>query len=67
MWRFLVFIEFVTVLLLFYVLGFFFGLEAYGIFAPLPRDGTLTPCTGPPGKSLYLSYLAKVKRRVPSF
>ena len=63
---FLVFVEFVTVLLLFYGLGFF-GLEAYGILAPLARDGNLTPCTGPPGKSLYLSYLAKVKRRVPSF
>ena len=53
-------------LLLFFGL-IFFGLEAYGILAPLARNGTLTPCTGPPGKSLYLSYLAKVKRRVPSF
>ena len=57
---FKVFIEFVTVLLLFYVLlFFFFGPKAYGILAPqlgiepVPlalEDEVLT--TGQPGKSL---------------
>ena len=51
----------------------FFGLEAHGILAPLgiePSPPALEGkvlTTGPLGKSLYLSDLAKVKRRVPSF
>ena len=60
MWTiFKVFIEFVTILLLFYVLFFFFGHEVCGILAPQPgiepsptalEDEVLT--TGQPGKSL---------------
>ena len=59
MWTiFKVFIELVTIVLLFYVLGLF-GLEVYGILAPRPgiepalpslEGGVLT--IGPPGKSL---------------
>ena len=57
MWTtFKVFIEFVTLLLLFYVLAF--GCEACGILAPRPGiepappalEGEV-PTTGPPGKS----------------
>ena len=57
---FFVFIEFVTILLLFYVLVFFFfsGHEACGIPAPQPGVEPTLPTlvgevstTGPPGKS----------------
>ena len=59
MWTiFKVFIEFVTILLLFYVLVVF-GREARGILAPHPGVETACPAlegevptTGPPGKSL---------------
>ena len=43
------FIEFVTILLLFYVLGFFFfffGFKAYGISATQPGVEPACPCTG---------------------
>ena len=70
MWTiFKVSIEFVTILLLFYVF-WFFGREACGIPAPRPGiepappalEGEV-PTTGPPGKSqfsilLYLSYFS---------
>ena len=64
MWTILkVFIEFVTVLFLFYVLVFF-GHEACGILAPWPGIEPVPPAlesevwtTGPPGKSLALSTL----------
>ena len=64
MWTiFKVFIEFVTILLLFYVL-FFFGPEACGILAPRPGieptpsalEGEVLTTTRP-GKSLFLKYL----------
>ena len=59
MWTiFKVFIEFVTVLFLFYVWGFF-GCEACEILAPRPGTEPASPAlegeiltTGPPGKSL---------------
>ena len=59
MWTiFELFIEFVTILLLFYVLVFF-GSEACGILAPRPGIEPVPPAlegkvltTGPPGKSL---------------
>ena len=44
---FKVLIEFVTTLLLFYVLGFF-CLEACGILAPRPGIESATPCIGRP-------------------
>ena len=57
---FKVFIEFLTILLLFYVLVY--GPEACGILTPQPRIELSFPAlegrvltTGPPGKSLYLS------------
>ena len=58
MWTiFKVFMEFVTILLLFYVL--FFGLEARGILAPRPGIEPAPPAlegevltTGPPGRPL---------------
>ena len=61
MWTiFKVFIEFVTILLLFYVL--FFGHEACGILAPQPGIKPTAPAlegdvltTGLPGKSPYCS------------
>ena len=61
MWTiFKVFIEFVTILLLFYVFGFF-GHEACGILAPWPGIEPIPPAlegkvlaTGPPGKSCNL-------------
>ena len=62
MWTIIkVFIEFVTTLLLFYVLDF--GYEACGNLSFLTRHQTHTPCilegkvltTGRPGKSLVLS------------
>ena len=61
MWTiFKVFIEFVTILLLFYVLVY--GPEACGILTPQPGIELSLPAlegrvltTGPPGKSLYLS------------
>ena len=59
MWAiFNIFIKLVTILLLFYVLGF--GLKAHEIFAPYPGTEPLPPTledkvliTGPPGKSLF--------------
>lgn len=42
MWRFLVFIEFVTVLLLFYVLVFFWPGGIWDLRSPPAQDGTLT-------------------------
>ena len=66
MWTiFKVFIEFVTILLLFYVL-FFFVFEACGILAPLPGiklrhlalEGEVLT-TGPPGKPQELPFLLK--------
>ena len=62
MWTsFKVFIELVTILLMFYVLVFFFfGHEACGILAPRQGIKPTTPVlegkiltTGPPGKSPY--------------
>ena len=67
--HFYVFIEFVTILLLFYVLGFF-GQEVYVILAPQPgiepalpalEGGVLT--TGPPGKSLTFQLRWSVSKR----
>ena len=63
MWTiFNVFIEFVTILLLFYVFGFFGG-EACGILAPLLGIEPTLPAlegevltTGPPGKSLKIHF-----------
>ena len=59
-----VFIEFVTLLLLFYVLIFFCH-EAYGMLAPRLGIKPATPAlegevlpTGPPGKSLIWEYKA---------
>ena len=64
MWTlFKVFIDSVTILLLFYVLGFFFGLRACGILAPWPGIKSEPPApegevpTGPPGESLSLPSL----------
>ena len=58
---FKVFIEFVTILLLLYVV-WFFGYKACGILAPQPGTEHAPPAlegevltTGPPGKSLILS------------
>ena len=58
MWTiFKIFIEFVTILLLFYL--FFFNLKACGILVPCPRIDPISPAleggfltTGPPGRSL---------------
>ena len=68
MWTILkVFIEFVTILLLFYVLVF--GPEACGILAPRPGiepappalEGEV-PTTGPPGKSLRSTLNKRISR-----
>ena len=62
---FKVFIEFVKILLLFYVF-WFFGCEACGILAPWPRIKPTPPAlegkvstTGPPGKSPKYDVLSK--------
>ena len=56
---FKVFIEFVTILFLFYVVGFFFGQEAGEILVPQPQIEPIPPAleaevltTRPPGKFL---------------
>ena len=58
-----VFIEFVTILLLFYILGFSFGCEACGILVPVLGVEPILPelegkvlTTGPPGKSLLILF-----------
>ena len=58
---FKVFIEFVTLLLLFYVLVFIFGPEAWGFLVHLPGIVPTPPAlevltTGPPGKSLFARF-----------
>ena len=67
MWTiFKVFIEFVTILLLIYVFGFFCGCEARGILAPWSGIEPASPAlegevltTGLPGKSLPLPFSYK--------
>ena len=69
MWTiFKVFIEFVTILLLFYVF-WFFGLKARGILAPQPGIEPAPPApegevltTEPPGKSLFWVLTLKGKQ-----
>ena len=69
MWTiFKVFIEFVIILLLFYVLDF--GHEACGILAPWPGIEPALPAlegevltTGPPGKSREISFKGQHKTR----
>ena len=58
-----IFFELVTILLLFYVLGF--GLKACGIFASYPGSEPMPPTledkvliTGPPGKSLFACHFS---------
>ena len=41
-----VFVEVVTILLLFYVFGFFFDQEACGVLAPQPKIEPAPPCFG---------------------
>ena len=66
---FKVFIEFVTILLLFYVLVFIFGPEAWGFLVHLPGIKPTPPAlegevltTGPSGKSLFASLKYKTNR-----
>ena len=62
---FKVFIESVTILLLFYIWGFF-GCKACGILVPQPWIESTNPAlewkvlaTGPPGKSPYLIFFTR--------
>ena len=72
---FKVFIEFITILFLFYVLGFFFffffGCKACGILVPQPGITLVCPAlegeifdTGPPGRAPQTPYLSGSHRFV---